>query len=385
MTFLPTYLQYVKGSSATESGLQTLPLVVGLLVMSLLSGTVVGKTGRYKIFPVVGSAVMAVGMYLLSLLDAQTPYWQMAGAMLVLGLGIGSCMQVLTIVVQSTVTYEDLGVATSGVTFFRTLGSSFGAAVFGTVYANVLTDRLPAAVAASPGVNPASVATPEALHAYPAEQIAPIVEAYAHAVHVVFLAAVPVPIVAFVLALFLKQVPLRGTAREAAADVGEGFGMPEGSDANQQLQMAIGRLMRHKGRTELPRIREESGAAFDSSDGWTVGQVYLRSRLGRTATIEEISRPFHVPPAVLAPAFDTAAGHGYLVESDGRFALTDNGEAEMHKLVAGLQAWLAQELADWGADDEELARALGQVATRFVEEAPALESEPPRALLGVGG
>ena len=113
--------------------------------MSLLSGTVVGRTGRYKIFPVVGSAVMALGLYLLSRLDADTPYWQMALAMLILGLGIGSSMQMLTIVVQSTVRYEDLGVATSGVTFFRTLGSSFGAAVFGTVYANVLSDgcRLP--------------------------------------------------------------------------------------------------------------------------------------------------------------------------------------------------------------------------------------------------
>src|SRR4051794_7179574 len=128
MTFLPTYLQYVKGSSATESGLQTLPLVVGLLSTSILSGNVVGKTGRYKIFPVVGSLVMALGMLLLSFVQADTPYWQLAAGMLVLGLGIGMSMQVLTIVVQSTVRYEDLGVGTSGVTFFRTLGSSFGAA-----------------------------------------------------------------------------------------------------------------------------------------------------------------------------------------------------------------------------------------------------------------
>src|SRR3954447_2658236 len=234
MTFLPTYLQYVKGSSATESGLQTLPMVLGLLTMSLVSGTVVGRTGRYKVFPVVGSAVMALGLYLLSRLGVDTPYWQMALAMLVLGIGIGSSMQVLTIVVQSTVAYDDLGVSTSGVTFFRTLGSSFGAAVFGTVYANVLSNRLPAAVAAAPGVDPAAVVTPSALHAYPAAQIAPIVEAYAHATHVVFLFAVPVPIVAFILALFLKEVPLRGTARGSSADLGEGFGMPEGADARVQ-------------------------------------------------------------------------------------------------------------------------------------------------------
>jgi len=324
---------------------------------------------------------MAVGMFLLSRLDAHTPYWQMALAMLVLGIGIGSCMQVLTIVVQSTVPYDDLGVATSGVTFFRTLGSSFGAAVFGTVYANVLKDTLPMAVAASPGVDPSVVAKPAALHAYPAAQIAPIVDAYAHAVHVVFLLAVPVPLVAFVLALFLKEVPLRGTARGTASDVGEGFGMPESADANQQLQVAIGRLIQRKGRTELPRVREQSGAAFDSADGWAVGQVYLRSRLGRTASIEEISRRYHLPPAVLEPAFANAAEHGYLQGHEGQLRLTDVGEVEMRKLIAALRAWLANELADWGADDEELATALGDLATRFVEQDPELTLGPGGVLL----
>jgi EmrB/QacA subfamily drug resistance transporter len=382
MTFLPTYLQYVKGSSATESGLQTLPMVAGLLVMSLLSGAIVSRTGRYKIFPVVGSVVMALGLYLLSRLDAHTPYWEMALAMLVLGLGIGSSMQVLTIVVQSTVRYEDLGVATSGVTFFRTLGSSFGAAIFGTVYANVLKGELPGAIAASPGVDPTAVTTPAALHAYPAAQIAPIVDAYAHAVHVIFLVAVPVPIVAFVLALFLKQVPLRGTARGTAADVGEGFGMPEGGDASQQLQLAIARLLRHKGRTELPRVRANSGAEFDASDAWVVGQFYLRTRLGRDVGLEEISRRYDLPAAVLEPACQNAVRHGYLHLHDGQFGLTPAGEQEMGKLVTAMRAWLADELADWEAGDQELATALGELARKFVEQDPDLRREPVEALVG---
>jgi len=227
LTFLPTYLQFVKGVSATGSGVQTLPLVVGLLVTSILSGTIVGRTGRYKVFPVAGSFVMAVGLFLLSGMDASTPYWSMALDMLVLGIGIGLCMQVLTIIVQNTAAYRDLGVATSGVTFFRTLGSSFGAAVFGTVYSNVLSSTLPAAIAAAPGVDPSLIGTPAALHSYPAAQIAPVVDVYAHAIHVVFLAAVPVAGVAFVLALFLKEVPLRGTSRAGTSDIGEAFGMPE--------------------------------------------------------------------------------------------------------------------------------------------------------------
>jgi EmrB/QacA subfamily drug resistance transporter len=370
ITFLPTYLQYVKGVSATGSGLQTLPLVAGLLLMSIVAGNVVGKTGRYKLFPVVGTAVLTLGMYLLSRLGVDTPYWQLAAAMLVLGIGIGMSMQILTIVVQSTVAYQDLGVGTSGVTFFRTLGSSFGAAVFGAVYSNVLSDRLPAAIAASPGVNPAAATNPQTLHTYPDAQIAPILRAYAHAMHVVFLAAIPVTLVAFVVALFLKQVPLRGTARETAPDIGEGFGVPEASDANRHLEAAIARLVRNKGRTELVKVRERSGAAFGASDGWSVSQVYLRSRLGRTTTIAEIATPYHLPPEVLQPAIATAVAHGYLVEHDGRLTVTKAGTIEVGKLASAFKAWLADELADWDVHDPELNRALGHLATQFVDQDP---------------
>ncbi|KPC92640.1 MFS transporter, partial [Streptomyces sp. NRRL F-6602] len=122
LTFLPTYLQYVDGDSATFSGVRTLPMVVALLAASVLSGTVVGRTGRYRIFPVVGSLVMALGLFLLSRMDADTSDWLESLYMVVLGAGIGLSMQVLTIVVQNTVDYADLGTATSGVTFFRTLG-----------------------------------------------------------------------------------------------------------------------------------------------------------------------------------------------------------------------------------------------------------------------
>ena len=133
MTFLPTYLQYVRGISATGSGIRTLPMVLGLLVTSIAAGTVVGRTGRYKVFPIAGTLLMALGLFLLSRMDEHTGFWEMAAYMLVLGAGIGLSMQILTLVVQNTSAFQDLGVATSGVTFFRTLGSSFGAAIFGSV------------------------------------------------------------------------------------------------------------------------------------------------------------------------------------------------------------------------------------------------------------
>src|SRR5262249_7086034 len=126
MTYLPAYLQYVEGVSATASGVRTLPLVVGLFFTSILSGNIVGKTGHYKIFPILGCAIMAVGLYLMSTMGPGTGFWVMSLYMLILGLGVGLAMQVLTIAVQNSVPYSDLGTATSGVTFFRTIGSAFG-------------------------------------------------------------------------------------------------------------------------------------------------------------------------------------------------------------------------------------------------------------------
>ena len=138
LTFLPTFMQFVDGVSATESGLRTLPMVAGMLLTSIGSGNIVGRTGRYKVFPVAGTAIMAVAFLLLSGMDATTPTWQQSLYLFALGAGIGLCMQVLVLVVQNTSSFADLGVATSGVTFFRTIGSSFGAAIFGSLFANFL-------------------------------------------------------------------------------------------------------------------------------------------------------------------------------------------------------------------------------------------------------
>ncbi len=378
LTFLPTYLQYVKGVSATASGVQTLPMVVGLLVTSILSGTIVGRTGRYKIFPIAGSLVMALGLFLLSTMNASTPYWSMAIDMLVLGIGIGLCMQVLTIIVQSTVDYRDLGVATSGVTFFRTLGSSFGAAIFGTVYANVLGNSLPSAVI-SVGLPPREIATPSALHSHPSAQIQPIVNAYAHSIHVVFLAAVPVALIAFVVALFLKQVPLRGTSRAGAADVGDAFGMPEGANSALQLQTAIARLFQRKGREAFVAIRENSGSDLMVADGWCVGQVHVRQSVGADSSLEAIARRIRVPAQVLEPAFHAARDHGYLAGPDDELRLTESGQLEVDKFIDSARAWLAVELSDWGAADEPLlSQALGNMAKQFVDhDRELLQSDAP--------
>ena len=230
---------------------------------------------------------------------------------------------------------------------------------------------------------PRAVATPEALHAYPAAQIAPIVDAYAHAIHVIFLAAIPVPLVAFVLALFLKQVPLRGTARETAPDVGEGFGMPEGSDANQQLQLAIARLIRHKGRTELPRVRAQSGCSVRRLRRLERGPG-LPPGAARPSRRPRGDQP-PLPPArgsARARVPTTPSVHGYLHDQDGQFAPHHAGEAEMGKLVAGHAGLARRRARRLGSRRPRARPALGDLATQFVEQDPDLSREPVAALVG---
>lgn len=251
LTYLPTYLQYVDGDSATVSGVRTLPMVAGLLIASVFSGNVVSKTGKYRIFPIVGSLVMGVGLFLMSLMGPSTGAWLESMYMFVLGTGIGLCMQVLTIAVQNTVDYADLGTATSGVTFFRTLGSSFGTAVFGTIYTNTLTPRLAdgveAAARTGSGLDPAVISraatSPEGLNGLPSAVAAPIVDAYAETIQTVFLWAVPVAALGFVIALFLKQVPLRDGARMASTDLGDGFASPHDPNAQRVLETSVGQII----------------------------------------------------------------------------------------------------------------------------------------------
>ena len=211
ITFLPQFLQLVKGASLTSSGLRMLPMMAGLLLTSIGSGQLISRFGRYKIYPVIGTAITAVGLFLLSTMVPTTDTVTTSAYMLVLGLGLGLVMQVLVVAVQNAVDYRDLGVATSAATFFRSIGGSFGVAVFGAIFSNQLTGNLahyldgnvPAGLSTS--VSPAAVAQlPPAVHAA-------FVQAYAESLNAVFLAAVPVALVAFVLTWLLPEVPLRTT------------------------------------------------------------------------------------------------------------------------------------------------------------------------------
>ncbi len=142
LTFLPLFFQEVKGVSPIQSGVRLFPMMAGLLVASIGSGVLVSRWGRYKVFPVVGTALTTIGLYLMSLIGVSTGSWTIAAYMVVFGLGLGLVLQVLTVAVQNAVPYEELGTATSGVTFFRMIGGSFGTAVFGAIFSNLLVDNV---------------------------------------------------------------------------------------------------------------------------------------------------------------------------------------------------------------------------------------------------
>ncbi|MFC9969077.1 MDR family MFS transporter [Nocardia ignorata] len=374
MTYLPAYLQYVDGVSATVSGIRTLPLVVGLFITSIFSGQVVGKTGRYRYFPIVGMAVLAVGLGLMSTMDRHTSVWLESLYMLILGAGLGLGMQVLTIVVQNTVPYADLGTATSGVTFFRTLGSAFGTAVFGTLYSNESKTALAEAMRAAPGVPPEAVADPKLLRELPVEQTAPIVDAYARSIDHVFAWVVPVALLGFVVAWFLPQVRLRDSARHGAGDVGEGFSVPDSHERVVQLERSVAATVR-KARAKGPIIPEliaASGSRLSPDTAWALAQVYLYGKQDMPATVYGIAYRHRLPVEVLAPVFRQAADAGLLHAEAGTLTLTDTGRTEVDTLRAGWRRWLGDRLDDWNCEDPTdralLDEALSKIATKLLDE-----------------
>jgi EmrB/QacA subfamily drug resistance transporter len=349
LTFLPTFMQFVDGVSATVSGLRTLPMVAGLLITSMGSGIIVGRTGRYKIFPVLGTAVMVVGFVLLSRMDAATPTWLQSIYLFILGTGIGLCMQVLILIVQNTSSFEDLGVATSGVTFFRTIGSSFGAAIFGSLFTNFLAHRIGPALIA--GHAPAAAAkSPQALHRLPAEMAAPIVHAYAESLGMVFLCAAPVAVVGFVVALFLKQVPLLERDNVAALDLGEGFGMPVTESPDKILEIAVGRLFRDSPDIRLRNFVEGpdcQGPAceLDIARLWALVQIYRSVQATGSARLTDIAGRRRVPPEVLEPTFDRLVDTGYALRTNDLFWLTQSGRREVEVVTTLIVGRITEKLS----------------------------------------
>lgn len=222
--FLPMYMQIVQGMTATQSGLALIPMVFGILATSMGSGLAITRTGRYKVFPILGAAMLIVGLALLNQLSVETPYWQLATAIFVFGAGLGFTMQTVVTAVQNSVDLRDMGAATSSTTFFRSLGGAFGTALFGAVLNNRLAHHLstqfPAADGPSSGIDVGSLGS---IGNAPAAVQEPILVSFTQALDDVFLVAIPFVVVALVVAFLIPEQRLKtrhDTGEPAPLDVG---------------------------------------------------------------------------------------------------------------------------------------------------------------------
>ncbi len=229
IVMLPLYLQLVKGNSATTSGLKLIPFMLGIVSMSITSGKLISKHGHYKRYPIAGLTLMTIGILLMSTLNETTPFWRLSIFAILIGGGLGLSMQTIVIALQNAVDFKDMGVATSSNTFFRSVGSTIGVAIFGSIYASRLAHYLPLAISKTAAADPTAV-TPVVVKSLGQLQnnsaiiktFKPVLQhnvlhAFVQSFHVVFLAAAPVTAVGLIFALILKEAPLRSSAEHHAA------------------------------------------------------------------------------------------------------------------------------------------------------------------------
>jgi EmrB/QacA subfamily drug resistance transporter len=360
ITYVPLYLQNVRGHSATTSGLLMTPMMAGVLVTSIASGQLITKYGRYRPFPIVGTAVMTLGLLLLSRLEVDTSAWVSAGYMVVLGLGLGMVMQVLVLAAQNAVDYKYLGVATSGSTLFRQVGGSIGVAAFGAIFANQLTrnlaDDLPA------GAVLPSTPTPHAIGALPPQVHASYLAALTDSLTKVFLVAAAIGVVAFALTWLLREVPLKATAQ--APDVGDGFHPSHDDDSLRELERALSLLARREQRWEL----YERGARRAEVD-LAPPELWLLARLGERVPIAEAALIGDLGVAIAAP-LENLRRDG-LAGGDGEIGLTAEGRVAYERIVAARSAGLRELLDGWDPDDHpEVEQLVQRLARDLVAEIP---------------
>jgi EmrB/QacA subfamily drug resistance transporter len=217
LTFMPLYLQVVKGISPTHAGMTLTPMMAGVLVTSIGSGRIISRIGKYRPFPIVGTAIVTLGLGLLATLGTTTSVWATIVYMVVLGLGLGLVMQVLVLAAQNAVNHRDLGLATSGTTLFRSIGGTIGVSLFGAIFTANLADNLQGAFPA--GANLPSASAPAAIQGLSSTAHILYVEAFTAALHPVFLRAAMIAAFGFALTWFLREVPLRGPAPKSASPI----------------------------------------------------------------------------------------------------------------------------------------------------------------------
>ncbi|MBT2440332.1 MFS transporter [Streptomyces sp. ISL-36] len=377
MTYLPTFLQVVQGVTPTMSGVHMLPMVLGMLITSTASGQIVSRTGRWKVFPLAGTAITGLGLLLLHELSESSSTWQMSVYFFVFGAGLGLVMQVLVLVVQNAVSYQDLGVATSGATFFRSIGASFGVAVFGTIFTNRLNGKLQDVLAGQslpPGTGPEQIAAdPRTVAELPADLRPPVLHAYATSITDVFLYAAPVVLVAFLVAWFLKEDKLRGSV--TAPDTSQTLASnPVERSSYDECARALSVLGSREGRKAVyEKITAKAGLDLLPAASW----LLLRIRRHGTVEPARLAETTPVPLRAITEAARQIEGRRLARREGLQLILTEQGVETAARLAKAREESLAELLGDWWGPDRPT--DLVKLVEELTAELSGSDAERPHA------
>lgn len=370
VTYLPVFLQIVKGLSPTESGLRMVPLMAGALVTSILAGQLVSRTGKYKLFPIIGTTIVTLSLFLISRMTTQTSTLAASLYMLLLGLGLGFVMQVLIIAVQNAVEYRDLGVATSNAILFRFIGGSLGTALLGAVLAtqlNVHMQRLMPGTAALDSISPQALAglSPALRTAY--------TEAFVASLGTVFFVAAVIAFFGLLITLLVPERPLRETIAAAAeADIGgeiaQTFSMPTDTDSRKKLLRGLAVLAdRDVRRRYIASIVARAGVELSTTAAWLLVQIERE----RGVDVNELGRRGKCDEKKLQTAITELLDKSLIARGSVAdvYQLTETGCAIYNRLVTARRAHLAELWPEWSPRKrEEVAEILRRLARELVPE-----------------
>ena len=350
ITLLPVYLQVVKGLDPTSAGLHMTPMMLGVFASSITSGQIISRVGRYKIFPIIGTGLMTIALFLLSRITLETPASTASVYMLLLGLGLGMVMQILVMAVQNAVAYEQLGVATSGTTLFRSIGGAVGAALFGGIFNYTLQAKISATLpeAAAKLTDPAAIATlSEPLRST-------YLELFVESLHPVFLTAALLAFVAFLLSFAIEEVPLRTSIEPKP--MSDPFQMPRDATSLEELKRIVARVTARENRWRVyQRSAERLNIPLEPDEFWLLARIGERE--GQAEKADLAKRLAGDPHR--SRIFERLASAGMARKtSAGSIELTEQGSAAYDRLVRQREEDLKKMLADWDRNEHPDVRAM---------------------------
>jgi len=363
ITLMPVYLQVVKGLDPTSAGLHMTPMMLGVFVSSVTSGQIISRIGRYKMFPVFGTGLMTLGLILLSRITLETSAGMASLYMVCLGLGLGMVMQILVMSVQNVVAYEQLGVATSGTTLFRSIGGAVGAALFGGIFSYTLQSKLAAAappLAAAANDPTAIAALPESLHAE-------YLQLFIESLHPVFLTATTLAFLGFLLTFAIKEEPLKTSL--APEPVNDPLQMPRDATSLEELGRIVARVTARENRW---RVYTQTAARLGID--LEPDQFWLLARIGEEdgrASKAELEKRLTVDAGDRKRLFAALVAAGMARETGGFMELTAKGKAAYARLLDSREDTLRHMLSEWDRNEHPEVRALlHEMACSFASTPP---------------